>query len=95
MAVLPAGVQINDASGLIPASGRGTLASVGTVDTSSSVAQLTAVPLSHVQLAPVQVNHAFCLHNIKINFSTRAESFFDCLIQNLGLMTEMSYFQLF
>ncbi|VDM93358.1 unnamed protein product, partial [Onchocerca ochengi] len=55
VAVLPAGVQINDASGLIPASGRGTLASVGTVDTASSVAQLTAVPLSHVQLAPVQL----------------------------------------
>uniref|UniRef100_A0A0R3S642 BZIP domain-containing protein n=1 Tax=Elaeophora elaphi TaxID=1147741 RepID=A0A0R3S642_9BILA len=55
VAVLPAGVQINDASGLIPASGRGTLASVGTVDSSSSVAQLTAVPLSHVQLAPVQL----------------------------------------
>ncbi|VDM20563.1 unnamed protein product [Wuchereria bancrofti] len=55
VAVLPAGVQINDASGLIPASGRGTLASVGTVDTTSSVAQLTAVPLSHVQLAPVQL----------------------------------------
>ncbi|EFO27524.2 hypothetical protein LOAG_00954 [Loa loa] len=55
VAVLPAGVQINDASGLIPASGRGTLASVRTVDTASSVAQLTAVPLSHVQLAPVQL----------------------------------------
>ncbi|VDK82374.1 unnamed protein product [Litomosoides sigmodontis] len=57
VAVLPAGVQINDASGLIPASGRGTLASVGTVDTASSVAQLTAVPLSHVQLAPVQLTN--------------------------------------
>ncbi|VDN04181.1 unnamed protein product [Thelazia callipaeda] len=55
VAVLPAGVQINDASGLIPANGRGSLASVGTVDTTSSVAQLAAVPLSHVQLAPVQL----------------------------------------
>ncbi|MCP9259185.1 GEX Interacting protein [Dirofilaria immitis] len=67
VAVLPAGVQINDASGLIPASGRGTLASVGTVDTTSSVAQLTAVPLSHVQLAPVQLandGHSNTQHQI-------------------------------
>lgn len=67
--MLPAGVQINDASGLIPASGRGTLASVGTVDTASSVAQLTAVPLSHVQLAPVQVNFAVCPQNIRALWS--------------------------